>query len=285
MATYAQSWLPSAPAGSDLANTLDTHIQNFKAAYAERQLTEHYPPSNTQTIGDVQAAGRHRPGIVACTFKGTIAQIKAIVDCGTVPASIDGVTCYGPGEGALVIPTDSGTNSAGVFLAGYVYRFNSSLNIFQITSGLGAYADAVTYPNVVGSQATYLANFSTVLQNTTGRTIRLDIAAIVGDPTSGLGVVTDYAFGFQIYIGQTVGSGLTKWPSAFLIRKLDPTYPDNFFGCCSGVVPPNWYYFIKTYLYIKVGSTWTFTANAANFWTVAISSGRISDLQLHITQL
>lgn len=72
----------STPAGTALANTLDTVIQQDKAALVERLLLEHNDLTSTATGAtdptNAAAQGRHIPGKVACVKIGTTVEIAAL---------------------------------------------------------------------------------------------------------------------------------------------------------------------------------------------------------------
>lgn len=82
MTAFSKTFSESTPPGSALANTLDTVIQDDKVAINERYELEHNAfdaSGQGQSDSDsANAQGRHKPGIVACTYIGTTAQINAL---------------------------------------------------------------------------------------------------------------------------------------------------------------------------------------------------------------
>lgn len=107
MTAHSKDWDEAEPAGSDIANQLDTFIQDFKVGLRQRADTEHYDLGSTDAIESDTSAMRHRPGLVGVVFYGTTAQINAIIATKTTPAAIDGQMAYGPGDGALFYNTDT----------------------------------------------------------------------------------------------------------------------------------------------------------------------------------
>ena len=90
MAAYTYSMLESKPQGSDIANQLDTFIQNWRKGLNERYEVEHYGLDDAGTGQDdsssADAQGRHRPGKVACVLIDTNSNIDALT--GMVKGSI-----------------------------------------------------------------------------------------------------------------------------------------------------------------------------------------------------
>lgn len=73
---HTRAWNESTPANSDIANQLDTFIQQFKADVRERLELEHY--FNTETNDTLATGdGRHKPGLTSCMYEGTTANITA----------------------------------------------------------------------------------------------------------------------------------------------------------------------------------------------------------------
>lgn len=82
MSTFVQTFDKTKPLGSDLANTLDTVIQNLQYAISERYELEHIALDSSATGAtestNPQAQGRHNPGKVSAVYIGTTAQIAAL---------------------------------------------------------------------------------------------------------------------------------------------------------------------------------------------------------------
>lgn len=275
MTAFAKTFDDTVPQGSALANTLDTVIQDFKTGVNERIKVEHHDLENALTIQDKYAPGRARAGLLGTVAKVTGTQRDTIKGTRATPGAIyDGYTAWGPGDGALVWNTSSNI----------LQRYNATSDDWENLTSVGVTGDTVTQPNL-GVQATYLANFSTTLQNTSGRPLGINLLSIIGDPTAGIGYVQDYAFGFLIFISSTTPvTSANIIPGGLFVRRLDQTAPDNFLGSCSAIVPQNWYYFIKSYAYVKT-TAWTFYEDSASFWTFAVGGGRMSTLQLILTYL
>lgn len=279
MSSYSKTWNESSPAGSDLASTADDQLRDLKVAQRERHATEHFPESQTVTIQDKLAAGRHRPGIAGIMFKGTTAEIEAIRATRAVPAAINGITAYGPGEGALVHNTTTG----------FVQRYNATTDTFENVASFGAAASASTNTNAHTSALNFSSYFHTNVQNTTGRTIQMRLTVLAGNGIISSATV-DRAWGFLFYVGASVP--LTLVADAFLVRKLDSSNPDVFFGSGDVIVPPSSYYYIRTYNYFKVSGSWYYSIDngatggtVADFYTTSITSGALPLFTLLQTSL
>lgn len=82
MSTFGQTFSVLTPAGTDLANNLDTQIQNDKTSINERIQLEHNALNSTATgattIENAAAQGRHKPGNVSAVYIGTTAECAAL---------------------------------------------------------------------------------------------------------------------------------------------------------------------------------------------------------------
>lgn len=235
MTSYTNTWNESSPQGSDLANQLDTFIQAHKGGENERIKTEHYSFGSSSTIENVLAAGRHRPGIVACMFKGTAAQIAAILATRATPATISGQTAYGPGEGALYYNTDD----LGI------YRYDGTLNTTEQISSLGADAGTPTQISGVGSPSTLLAKLNQNIQPSTTRTTYIQISGSLSVSGS-----SSPDFLCRIYVNATsmTASASNPFPPIGSYPMghfaLEPTDLPPAIGSAHAIVPAGYYYWI-----------------------------------------
>lgn len=81
MGTFSKDWDESVPAGSDIANQLDTFVQDMKIAIDERFELEHYALDDSGSGDDdtaATAAGRHKPGYVQAVLVDTWTNLSAI---------------------------------------------------------------------------------------------------------------------------------------------------------------------------------------------------------------
>jgi hypothetical protein len=144
MSTFGQTFSTSTPAGSALANTLDTVIQNDKTSVNERFLLEHnaFDSSATgaTTIENAAAQGRHKPGNVSAVYIGTTAQIAALT---------------GMYRGAMAYDTTLGILEIYDGSAWTTYRVGDSNNIFSgtelLVSVFGSAALAAAGINYLGT--------------------------------------------------------------------------------------------------------------------------------------
>lgn len=232
MTSYTNTWNESSPQGSDLANQLDTFIQVHKGGENERIKTEHYSFGSSSTIENVLAAGRHRPGIVACMFKGTTAQIAAILATRATPATISGQTAYGPGEGALYYNTDD----LGI------YRYDGTLNANEQVGSLGA--DATIQTSIAGSSSpsTFLAKMNQNIQPSTTRTTYLEVTS----SQSVTGSVNPDFFCW-IFVSASSMSLSSGYPNGTPTAK----YASNADSLCTAVgtastlIPAGYYYWVS----------------------------------------
>jgi hypothetical protein len=157
MSVFGNTIDPTEPQGSEDANTLDTVVQNLKAALIERIGIEHYAISDgasgtSTTIEEETAQGRHIAGKVGFMGKGTYATMQALTSVG-IGACWESTTASSDGNN---------------YPSGTIYRYTSSGWVPSQWGLTGTiYADATeAVDETTADKALSPAIIPTVLQST-----------------------------------------------------------------------------------------------------------------------
>lgn len=133
MSAFTNTFSTSTPAGSAIANTLDTVIQGDKGAINERIQLEHYAFDASGTgqsdNASVNAQGRHKPGYVRAVLVDTAANIALITPKG-------GELAYDTTNNRLLVAangtwTGAGSYNVGTGTAAGNYAFSAYMSANQ----------------------------------------------------------------------------------------------------------------------------------------------------------
>ena len=133
MSAFTNTFSTSTPAGSAIANTLDTVIQGDKGAINERIQLEHYAFDASGTgqsdSSSVNAQGRHKPGYVRAVLVDTATNIALITPLG-------GELAYDTTNNRLLVAangtwTGAGSYNVGTGTAAGNYAFSAYMSANQ----------------------------------------------------------------------------------------------------------------------------------------------------------
>ena len=237
MSAFSKTFNPAVPGGDDAANNGDDVIRDDKTAMNERIMLEHYDLTGALTKENVKAPGRARPGLIGVCYTGTAAQLAAIKATNATPASINGQTAYGPGDGALAYNTDDSK----------LYRFNSGTNAWDAIASMFS----VTAPPAPAGLPTDYP-----LITTSATQVHLD--KLFGSGTTGIKFSTTRST-FVTFVAVMANAATTAWAfSGASEPTASPMFP--WTGCgtkvvsgdpqsqiCnfSTVVPANYYFRVR----------------------------------------